>query len=279
MYKIISKRVLAPNVNEYTIQAPMVARNARPGQFIILRVDEEGERVPFTICDMDKEKGTITILVQTVGSTTYKLSLLGAGDAIADFVGPLGNATDLSEYNDIILVAGGIGSAVVYPQAKYLASIGKKATVILGARNEGLLMYVDEYKKCGVDLCIMTDDGSCGEKGFVTQKLQAILQEKKCDVVMAVGPLMMMKAVCDVTRPFEVPTVVSLNSVMVDGSCMCGCCRVTVGGETKYACVDGPEFDGHKVDFAEAAARSAFYKEKEQAHYCNLRGKIEGGKQ
>ena len=279
MYKIISKRLLAPNVNEYTIEAPLVARNARPGQFIILRVDEEGERVPFTICDMDKEKGYITILVQTVGSSTYKLSLLGPGDGVADFVGPLGNATDLSAFDDIVLVAGGIGSAVVYPQAKYLASIGKPATVILGARTEGLLMYVEEYKKCAKQLLIMTDDGSCGEKGFVTQKLQSLLEEKKSDVVMAVGPLMMMKAVCDVTRPFEVHTIVSLNSIMVDGTGMCGCCRVTVGGETKYACVDGPEFDGHQVDFAEAASRSAFYKEKEQAHYCNLRQTIEGGKQ
>ncbi len=279
MYKIVSKRILAPNVNEYTIEAPKAARNARPGQFVILRVDAEGERVPFTICDMDKEKGYITILVQTVGSTTYKLSLLGEGDEIADFVGPLGNATDLSAFDDIVLVAGGIGSAVVYPQAKYLASIGKPATVILGARNESLLMYVKEYEACAKKLWIMTDDGSCGEKGFVTQKLQSLLEEKKSDVVMAVGPLMMMKAVCDVTRPFDVHTIVSLNSIMVDGTGMCGCCRVTVGGETKYACVDGPEFDGHQVDFAEAAARSAFYKEKEQAHYCNLRQKMEGGNQ
>ncbi len=277
MYKIIAKRTLAPNVNEYTIDAPQVAKNAHPGQFIILRVDEDGERVPFTICDIDKSAGTVTILVQTVGSTTYLLSLKNAGDSITDFVGPLGNPTDLSAYENVVLIAGGIGNAVIYPQAKYLASIGKKATVIVGARTKDLLMYTDELSSYAGRLFVMTDDGSYGEKGFGTQKLKELLDSEKIDAVMAVGPMMMMRAVCNVTKEYGVHTIVSMNSVMVDGTGMCGCCRVTVGGETKYACVDGPEFDGHLVDFDEALARGAFYKEQEQAHYCNLRGKIEGG--
>ena len=272
MYLIEAKRTLAENVNEYVIAAPEAARNAKPGQFIILRVDAEGERVPFTICDINRTLGTVTILVQTVGATTAKLAELGAGDRIADFVGPLGNPTDLTGYGKAMLVGGGIGGAVIYPQAKYLASIGKPATVVLGARNESLLMYEREMGNFASDLHIMTDDGSKGGKGFVTDKVRELLGKEKYDVVMAVGPLMMMKAVCDVTREFGVHTIVSMNSVMVDGTGMCGCCRVTVGGERKYACVDGPEFDGHLVDFDEARLRAGFYKEQEAEHMCRIRG-------
>ncbi len=272
MYLIEAKRTLAENVNEYVIAAPEAARNAKPGQFIILRVDAEGERVPFTICDINRTLGTVTILVQTVGATTAKLAELGAGDYIADFVGPLGNPTDLTGYGKAMLVGGGIGGAVIYPQAKYLASIGKPATVVLGARNESLLMYEREMGNFASDLHIMTDDGSKGGKGFVTDKVRELLGKEKYDVVMAVGPLMMMKAVCDVTREFGVHTIVSMNSVMVDGTGMCGCCRVTVGGERKYACVDGPEFDGHLVDFDEARLRAGFYKEQEAEHMCRIRG-------
>ena len=272
MYLIEAKRTLAENVNEYVITAPEAARNAKPGQFIILRVDAEGERVPFTICDINRTLGTVTILVQTVGATTAKLAELGAGDYIADFVGPLGNPTDLTGYGKAMLVGGGIGGAVIYPQAKYLASIGKPATVVLGARNESLLMYEREMGNFASDLHIMTDDGSKGGKGFVTDKVRELLGKEKYDVVMAVGPLMMMKAVCDVTREFGVHTIVSMNSVMVDGTGMCGCCRVTVGGERKYACVDGPEFDGHLVDFDEARLRAGFYKEQEAEHMCRIRG-------
>ncbi|MBO8424741.1 MAG: sulfide/dihydroorotate dehydrogenase-like FAD/NAD-binding protein [Firmicutes bacterium] len=272
MYLIEAKRTLAENVNEYVIAAPEAARNAKPGQFIILRVDSEGERVPFTICDINRTLGTVTILVQTVGATTAKLAELGAGDYIADFVGPLGNPTDLTGYGKAMLVGGGIGGAVIYPQAKYLASIGKPATVVLGARNESLLMYEREMGNFASDLHIMTDDGSKGGKGFVTDKVRELLGKEKYDVVMAVGPLMMMKAVCDVTREFGVHTIVSMNSVMVDGTGMCGCCRVTVGGERKYACVDGPEFDGHLVDFDEARLRAGFYKEQEAEHMCRIRG-------
>lgn len=272
MYLIEAKRTLAENVNEYVIAAPEAARNAKPGQFIILRVDAEGERVPFTICDINRTLGTVTILVQTVGATTAKLAELGAGDYIADFVGPLGNPTDLTGYGKAMLVGGGIGGAVIYPQAKYLASIGKPATVVLGARNESLLMYEREMGNFASDLHIMTDDGSKGGKGFVTDKVRELLGKEKYDVVMAVGPLMMMKAVCDVTRELGVHTIVSMNSVMVDGTGMCGCCRVTVGGERKYACVDGPEFDGHLVDFDEARLRAGFYKEQEAEHMCRIRG-------
>lgn len=272
MYLIEAKRTLAENVNEYVIAAPEAARNAKPGQFIILRVDAEGERVPFTICDINRTLGTVTILVQTVGATTAKLAELGAGDYIADFVGPLGNPTDLTGYGKAMLVGGGIGGAVIYPQAKYLASIGKPATVVLGARNESLLMYEREMGNFASDLHIMTDDGSKGGKGFVTDKVRELLGKEEYDVVMAVGPLMMMKAVCDVTREFGVHTIVSMNSVMVDGTGMCGCCRVTVGGERKYACVDGPEFDGHLVDFDEARLRAGFYKEQEAEHMCRIRG-------
>ena len=272
MYLIEAKRTLAENVNEYVIAAPEAARNAKPGQFIILRVDSEGERVPFTICDINRTLGTVTILVQTVGATTAKLAELGAGDYIADFVGPLGNPTDLTGYGKAMLVGGGIGGAVIYPQANYLASIGKPATVVLGARNESLLMYEREMGNFASDLHIMTDDGSKGGKGFVTDKVRELLGKEKYDVVMAVGPLMMMKAVCDVTREFGVHTIVSMNSVMVDGTGMCGCCRVTVGGERKYACVDGPEFDGHLVDFDEARLRAGFYKEQEAEHMCRIRG-------
>ena len=272
MYLIEAKRTLAENVNEYVIAAPAAARNAKPGQFVILRVDAEGERVPFTICDINRTLGTVTILVQTVGATTAKLAELGAGDYIADLVGPLGNPTDLTGYGKAMLVGGGIGGAVIYPQAKYLASIGKPATVVLGARNESLLMYEREMGNFASDLHIMTDDGSKGGKGFVTDKVRELLGKEKYDVVMAVGPLMMMKAVCDVTREFGVHTIVSMNSVMVDGTGMCGCCRVTVGGERKYACVDGPEFDGHLVDFDEARLRAGFYKEQEAEHMCRIRG-------
>lgn len=272
MYLIEAKRTLAENVNEYVIAAPAAARNAKPGQFVILRVDAEGERVPFTICDINRTLGTVTILVQTVGATTAKLAELGAGDGIADFVGPLGNPTDLTGYDKVMLVGGGIGGAVIYPQAKYLASVGKPATVVLGARNESLLMYEREMGNFASALHIMTDDGSKGGKGFVTDKVRELLGKEKYDVVMAVGPLMMMKAVCDVTREFGVHTIVSMNSVMVDGTGMCGCCRVTVGGERKYACVDGPEFDGHLVDFDEARLRAGFYKEQEAEHMCRIRG-------
>lgn len=272
MYKIVKKRALAPKVNEYIIEAEAVARHARPGQFVILRVDEEGERIPFTVCDYDRENGTVTILVQEVGYSTAKLALVPEGGYIADFVGPLGRATDLSEYERIALVGGGIGSAVIYPQAKLLKSLRRPAEVIIGARTKELIMYEDEFRAAASELYIATDDGSYGEKGFVTDLLKRGLDEGRYDCVMAVGPMPMMRAVCSLTRGYGVKTVVSMNPIMVDGTGMCGGCRLTVGGKTRYACVDGPEFDGHEVNWEEAMSRLSAYREQEREHACRLTG-------
>ena len=270
MNKILQKRRLAPNVTEYVIEAKDVTRHCKAGQFVIVIVDEGGERVPFTICDYDRNMGTITILVQEVGYTTMKLSKKEVGDSVYGFVGPLGNATDLAEYNNVILVGGGIGTAVIYPQAKEL--FGKKAVdVIVGAREKSLVMYEDEFRTHSDNFYVMTDDGSYGEKGFVTDKLKTLLDTKKgYDCVFAVGPMPMMRAVANLTRQYKVKTIVSMNSIMVDGTGMCGGCRVTVDGKVKYACVDGPEFDGHLIDFDEAIARLGYYKEIEAEHKCRL---------
>ncbi len=272
MNEILAKRRLAPNVVEYVISSKRVAKNAKPGQFIILRVDADGERVPFTICDYDKEQGTITILVQEVGYSTMKLNTLNVGDSLADFAGPLGQATELDEYKNIVLVGGGIGTAVIYPQAKHLKSIGKSCDVIVGARNKELIMYENEFKESARELFLTTDDGSYVRKGFVTDVLREQIQEKKYDCVFAVGPMPMMRAVCNLTKEFGVKTIVSMNSTMVDGTGMCGGCRLTVGGETKYACVHGPEFDGHLIDWEEAINRSRAYAQIEKEHICRLTG-------
>lgn len=270
-FEIVTKKSLAPSVNEYVVYAPLVAKHCLAGQFIVLRTDEDGERVPFTICDYSRADGTVSILVQEVGYTTMKLARMQEGDCLADFVGPLGNATVLSGYTDICLIGGGIGSAVIYPQAKQLYSEGKRAQVILGARNKDLLFYTEQFAKYS-DLHLVTDDGSCGQKGFVTDMLEKLVDSgRKFDCVFAVGPLAMMKAVCALTSNMGIRTIVSMNSLMVDGTGMCGCCRLTVGGQTKYACIDGPEFDGHLVDFDEAILRSKTYKEQENEHLCNLR--------
>lgn len=274
-YEIISKKQFSEKVNEYVVYAPDVALRARAGQFIILRATEDGERVPFTVCDYDREKGTITILVQTVGYSTMILEKLSVGDSICDFVGPLGKPTDLSGFDKILLVGGGIGSAVIYPQAKQLMLENKAADVIVGARNESLVIYENDFKKFSNEFFVMTDDGSAGEKGFVTDKIKNLLDEgRKYDCIFAVGPLPMMKAVCALTKKYGVKTIVSMNTIMVDGTGMCGSCRLTVDGKVKYACVDGPEFDGHLVDFDEAINRSKFYKEQEKEHVCRLTGEI-----
>lgn len=272
MNRILRKRELAPRVKEYVVDAPLVAKHCLAGQFIILRVDEEGERIPFTICDYDRENGTVTILVQEVGYSTMKLALVPEGGEIADFVGPLGKPTDLSEYPRIALVGGGIGSAVIYPQAKQLRAAGKPADVIVGARTKELIMYEDEFRTAANELFLATDDGSYGVKGFVTDVLKDGLDQNKYDCVMAVGPMPMMRAVCTLTAKYGVKTVVSMNPLMVDGTGMCGCCRVTVSGKTRYACVDGPEFDGHEVDWAEAMNRLGAYREQEKQHLCQLTG-------
>ena len=274
-FEIVSKRVLAERVNEYVVYAPDVARHARAGQFVILRTDDEGERVPFTVCDYDRGAGTVCILVQEVGYTTKKLAGMNAGDRLRDFVGPLGNPTDLSGYERILLIGGGIGSAVVYPQAKQLAAEGRPADVIVGARNVSLAVYTEEFKKLARSFTLITDDGSSGKKGFVTDAARELFEAgEKYDCVFAVGPLPMMKAVSALTKEFGIPTVVSMNSLMVDGTGMCGCCRLTVGGKVRYACIHGPEFDGHLVDFDEAISRSGMYAADEKRHMCRLTGEV-----
>lgn len=272
MFEIIKKSELNSSTYEYEVLAPRVAKRCKGGQFIILRVDEKGERVPFTIADYDRSRGTVTIIVQTIGATTKKLSLLNEGDCLADFVGPLGNPTELGEFNNVILVGGGIGSAVIYPQTTELKGQGKRVTTILGARNKELIIHEKDFKNRCDELIVMTDDGSYGNKGFVTDALKELLEKGGYDCVFAVGPLPMMRAVCNLTREYGIKTVISMNSIMVDGTGMCGGCRLTVGGKTKYACVDGPEFDGHLVDFDEAINRSKIYREQEQEKYCRLTG-------
>lgn len=272
MFELLNVQNLSTNVREYVIKAENVAKHASPGQFVIIRLDEDGERVPFTLCDIDKVNGTITLLVQTIGATTMKMARLNKGDYILDIVGPLGNATDLAWADKVLLVSGGIGGAVTYPQIKYLSTLGKTVDNIIGARTKDLLIYKDNFDTYARHNYVMTDDGSLGEKGFVTNKLQELLNNEKYDVVFAVGPLKMMQAVCNITKKFGVKTIVSMNSIMVDGTGMCGGCRLTVDGKTKYACVDGPEFDGHLVDFDEAINRSTYYQEQEKAHICRLTG-------
>ncbi|MDR1093599.1 MAG: sulfide/dihydroorotate dehydrogenase-like FAD/NAD-binding protein [Clostridiales bacterium] len=276
MYRIVKKRNLAENVVEFVIDAPAVTLNAKPGQFIILRVDGDGERVPFTICDMDKKAGTVTILVQTVGYSTKLLAQKNEGGFIQDFVGPLGRATDLTEFKKVVMIGGGIGAAVIYPQAKFLKSVNRPADVIVGARTKSLIMYEDEFKAAAKNLHIATDDGSYGRKGFVTDVLRELLDRARAapaqyDAVFAVGPMPMMKAVCELTKGYGVHTVVSMNATMVDGTGMCGGCRVTVGGKALYACVHGPEFDGHLIDWDTAINRSRNFREQEAAHLCKLK--------
>ena len=274
-YELISVRALAERVNEYVIYAPEIAKHCLAGQFVILRVDEDGERVPFTICDYSREDGTVCILVQEVGYTTALLARMKTGECLAALVGPLGNPTDLSAYRRILLIGGGIGSAVIYPQTKQLFGEGKSADVIIGARNEGLLIYRERFARFAKNLYEVTDDGSSGRKGFVTDVARELLERgEKYDVAFAVGPLPMMRAVCRLTAEFSLPTVVSMNPLMVDGTGMCGCCRLTVGGEVRYACIDGPEFDGHQVDFDEAMQRLRTYKAQEEEHMCRLRGAL-----
>ena len=275
MFDILKKTVITDNVIEYVLSAPKIAAKALPGQFILSRVDEEGERVPFTISDYDREKGTITLLIQTVGATTMQLAKMNEGDCLHDIVGPLGKATHL-DADKILLVAGGIGVAVLYPQAKHLKSLGKKVVCVMGARNVSLLAYLKEMQEVCDTLYVTTDDGTYGEKGFVTNVVQRLFDQDKnaFELVFAVGPLPMMRAVCNVTKEIGVKTVVSMNPIMIDGTGMCGCCRLTVNGVTKYACVDGPEFDGHEVDFNEVINRNRYFVDIEKEHVCNLTGEV-----
>ena len=280
MYPIVKKRVLNETVTLMEIQAPLVARKAPPGQFIIFRIDEEGERVPLTIAGYDREKGTVTIIFQKVGYTTEKLDLLNEGDALLDFVGPLGEPSHTDGIRRAAVIGGGLGVAIAYPQAKALHDAGAEVDLIVGFRNEHLIILQDELNAACTELTVMTDDGSNGHKGFVTQALAEKLEKgTQYDVVIAIGPMPMMKAVCDLTKPYGVKTIVSMNPIMIDGTGMCGGCRITVGGETKFACVDGPDFDGHQVDWNEAMARSRMFRPeearaKEKLHTCRLTGGI-----
>ena len=274
MYQILEKRRLSSNVVLLVIDAPYVAKKAEPGQFIILRVDADGERIPLTISAYDRKKGTITIVVQEVGATTMKLGQMNQGDCLHDFVGPLGKASEFDGIKKAAVVGGGLGCAIALPQAQKLHDMGGDVDLIAGFRNTDAIILEDEMKGACSRLTLVTDDGSNGHKGFVTDALKELIEAgNKYDVVIAIGPMIMMKFVCKTTEPYGIKTIVSMNTIMVDGTGMCGGCRLTVGGETKFACVDGPDFDGHQVDFDEAMRRSAIYKPQEQAareHQCNL---------
>ncbi len=274
MFKILRKKELNPTVTLMDIDAPLIAKKAEPGQFIILRVDEAGERIPLTIADFDREKGTVTIIYQIVGATTAKLNRLREGDSLHDFVGPLGVASHTEGLKKVAVIGGGVGSAIAYPIAKKLHHQGVTVHTIVGFRTQDLVILEDEFRAVSDVLKIMTDDGSYGEKGLVTAALQQLLDKgEQYDEVIAIGPLVMMKFVCKLTKEYGVKTVVSMNPIMIDGTGMCGGCRLTVGGQTKFACVDGPDFDGHLVDFDEAIERSNMYKEFERHQYeetCNL---------
>ncbi len=274
MYKILKKEVLNPTVTRMDILAPMVAKKAEPGQFIILRVDEQGERIPLTIADYDREKGWVSIIYQIVGATTEKLNHLKEGDSIADFVGPLGTATHTDGLKKVAVVGGGVGCAIAFPITKKLHEQGTEVHAIVGFRNRDLVILEKEFEANSSKMKLVTDDGSYGTKGLVTDALKSLIDSgEKYDMVIAIGPLIMMKFVCKLTKEYGIKTVVSMNPIMVDGTGMCGGCRLTVGGKTKFACVDGPDFDGHEVDFDEAMARGAMYKPFERkAHEetCNL---------
>lgn len=280
MYQITAKEILNPTVVKMEILAPAVAKKALPGQFIILRVDEKGERIPLTVAGYDRQKGTVDIIFQVVGATTMNLSHKEAGDSIQDFVGPLGVPTHTEGLKKVAVVGGGVGCAIAYPVAKELHDQGCEVHSIIGFRSRELLILEQEFRACSDRLIVMSDDGSCGEKGLVTDALRARLEAgEQYDEVIAIGPLVMMKYVCALTKEFGVKTVVSMNPIMVDGTGMCGGCRLTVGGSTKFACVDGPDFDGHEVDFDEAIQRAAQYRDFERRAYeetCNLFKRAEG---
>ena len=264
-YAILRKEDLNPQIFLMEIHAPAVAKKAEPGQFIILRIDEYGERVPFTIADFDREKGSVTIIVQAVGKTTKDLSKLEAGDTVLDFAGPLGMPTPLENLKKVAVIGGGLGTAIAYPQAKKLKALGAEVTVITGFRSTDFIILQDEMQAVSDKLIITTDDGSNGVQGFVTDRLKEELEAgNKYDEVIAIGPLMMMRAVCKLTEQYGIPTTVSMNPVMIDGTGMCGGCRVIVGGETKFACVDGPDFDGHKIDWDAAIKRQQMFKLEEK---------------
>lgn len=274
MYKIVRKVSLNPTVTLMDVEAPFIAKKAEPGQFIILRATNDGERIPLTIADYDREKGTVTIIFQIVGSSTMELDTLNEGEYIADFVGPLGVPTHTEGLKKVAVIGGGVGCAIAYPVAKKLHNLGCDVTAICGFRNKDLVILEDEFKNASSRMFLMTDDGSHGTKGLVTQALQSLLDAGETfDEIITIGPLIMMKFVVQTTKPYNIKTIVSMNPIMIDGTGMCGGCRLTVGGKTKFACVDGPDFDGFEVDFDEAISRSRSYTEFERharEEACNL---------
>ena len=273
MYKIVKRQQLNDTVVRLDVQAPFIAKKAKAGQFIIFRIDEHGERIPLTIADTDAEKGTVSIIFQIVGQSTMLLSQLQEGDAILDFVGPLGAATEFGDAKKVCVIGGGVGNAIAYPSAKALFNMGADVDVIAGFRSKDIVILEDEFKAVCNRLFITTDDGTYGEKGFVTNKLQELIDAgNNYDLVIAIGPIPMMKFVSKVTEPYNIKTLVSLNPIMIDGTGMCGCCRVTVDGKIKFACVDGPDFDGHKVDYDELMQRNSTYREFEvhDKEHCRM---------
>ena len=275
MFKISAKKQLNEQVFSITIEAPFIAKKVQPGQFIIVRTDEKGERIPLTVADFDRENGTVTITCQAIGFSTKKLSKYSVGDYIADCVGPLGCPTEFGNPKKAIIIGGGVGCAIAYPQAKALYNIGVDTTVIAGFRNKDIVILEDEMRKVSNSFYLVTDDGSYGEKGLVTDVLNRLISSSDYDLVIAIGPIPMMKFVSLATKEKEIKTIVSLNPIMIDGTGMCGGCRVTVDGKVKFACVDGPDFDGHLVDYNELMLRNGFYHD-EEAHSCRLEAKIDG---
>ena len=277
MFKIVKKQPLNPTVTRMVIEAPLVARKAKAGQFIILRASEDGERIPLTIAGYDREAGTVDIIFQIVGGTTMELNALGEGDYLPDFVGPLGRPSEVEGFKKVAVVGGGVGCAIALPVAQALHANGCEVHSIVGFRCKDLVILEDEFNACSSKVCMMTDDGTYGTKGLVTNALEELIKSgEKYDEVIAIGPVIMMKFVCQLTKKYGIPTVISMNPIMIDGTGMCGGCRLTVGGETKFACVDGPDFDGHLVDFDEAMKRGAMYRDFEQRkrdEFCNLMNK------
>ena len=271
MYKIVEKNVLNNSVTSLTFEAPLISKKVKPGQFVIVRIDEKGERIPLTVADFNSEKGTLKIIFQAIGTTTKRLAELSVGDSILDLVGPLGQPTEFGSPKKAIVVGGGVGCAIAYPQAKALYNMGIDTTVIAGFRNKDIVILEEEMKKVSNSLYITTDDGSYGRKGFVTEVLAELIEKDSYDLVIAIGPVPMMKFVVKTAQQKNIKTIVSLNPIMIDGTGMCGGCRVIVGGETKFACVDGPDFDGSLVDFDSLMKRNGFYKEEEE-HSCRLGG-------
>ncbi|MBE6895875.1 MAG: sulfide/dihydroorotate dehydrogenase-like FAD/NAD-binding protein [Ruminococcaceae bacterium] len=271
MNKLIEKRHLNPTVTLFTFEAPLIAKKAEPGQFVILRPNENSERIPLTIADFDREKGTVTVIVQIVGGTTADLNAIPEGEFIHDVAGPLGKATETDGLKKVAVVGGGVGCAIAYPIAKKLTKLGASVDFIVGFRNKDLVFLEEEFTAASDKLVIMTDDGSYGEKGLVTDALKKLIEDgANYDEVIAIGPLIMMKFVCKLTKEYGIKTIVSMNPIMIDGTGMCGGCRITVGGKMKFACVDGPDFDGHEVDFDEAMRRNTMYKEFEHEKSCRL---------